>query len=294
MNPADFNFSDSIFIFLLFSTVRMSLPLVLTATGGYFSEKSGVAQIGLEAFLLIGAFTASAVTFLTNSLLLGYVTAALSSVLLAQIFCFLVLRLKANSIVVGTGLNLFVVGLIPLIGKTVFDSTGSTPSIPLFDNAIIFPTVTIIFALVLSFYLSEKTVWGLQVKFAGEKQAALSAIGVNASTRQWQAISYGAFITGLGGAILSTYLASSYSPLMSAGRGYIALAAIIFAGWDLRKTILISVLFGFFEALQIQAQSSQRISELIPGEFIQMIPYLITILALLFFKTKRQAPKELK
>lgn len=291
---ADFNFFDSIFVLLLFSTFRLSLPLVLTAIGGYFSEKSGVAQIALEAFLVLGAFTASTATYFSNSLFVGYLCAGLASLLLAQIFCFLILKLKANSIVIGTGLNLFAIGLIPLISKSVFDSTGSTPAIATVTYPLLFPLMTLLLVLGISFYLSEKTIWGLQVKFAGEKQAALAAIGVNHLVRQWQAISFGSFVTGLAGAILSTYLSSSYSPLMSAGRGYIALAAVIFAGWDLRKTIVISLFFGFFEALQIQAQSNQFVSELIPAEFIQMVPYLITLLALLFFKSKRQAPKELK
>ncbi|MFZ3228820.1 MAG: ABC transporter permease [Pseudobdellovibrio sp.] len=288
------SFLDSLFVLLLFSTFRLSLPLVLTAVGGYFSEKSGVAQIGLEAFLLAGAFTASATTYLSGSLFYGYLAAGAAAIALAQLFAFLVLKLNANSIVIGTGLNLFAIGLIPLISKSVFDSTGSTPAIASFANPLLYPIITLTFALGLSFYLSEKTIWGLQVKFAGEKQEALAAIGVNHVHRQWQAISYGAFITGLAGAILSTYLSSSYSPLMSAGRGYIALAAVIFAGWDLKKTIFISLFFGFCEAIQIQAQSNQLISSLIPAEFIQMIPYLITLLALLLFKSKRQAPKQLK
>ena len=145
-----------------------------------------------------------------------------------------------------------------------------------------------------SFYLSEKTLWGLQIKFAGEKQKALAAVGVSVVQRQWQAVSLCALITGLAGAILSTYLASAYSPLMSAGRGFIALAAIIFAGWNFKRTIGISLFFGFCEALQIQAQSNSVISSRIPADFIQMTPYLLTILALLIFKTKQQAPKELK
>lgn len=291
---SDVSVFDSIFVLLLFSTFRMSLPLVLTAAGGYFSEKSGVAQIALEAFLLIGAFSASAVTYLSGSLFYGYMAAGLSAVLLAQLFCFLVLKLKANSIVIGTGLNLFAIGLIPLISKVLFDSTGSSPTIPTFETPFLFPAIFLILCLGLSFYLSEKTIWGLQVKFAGEKEQALSAIGVSFIARRWQAVTFGALITGFAGAILSTYLASSYSPLMSAGRGYIALAALIFAGWDLRRTLIISVFFGFFEALQIQAQSNQTISSLIPGEFIQMIPYLITLFALLVFKSKRQPPKELR
>lgn len=285
---------DSFFILLALATFRLALPLMLTSVGGYFSEKSGVPQIGLEAYLLIGAFVAATVTYFSKSLILGYCAAGLAALILAQLFCWLVLSFKANAIVIGTGLNLFVMGLIPLMSKTIFDSTGSTPGLENGANSWVFPVIILILFLSLSFYLSEKTVWGLQMKFAGEKQEALTAIGVSAFQRQWQSVSYGAFVTGLAGAILATYLASGYSPLMSAGRGYIALAAVIFAGWNLRKAILISLFFGFCEAIQIQAQSNTAISTRIPGEFIQMIPYLMTLLALVVFKTKQQAPKELK
>ena len=285
---------NSIFILLMLSTFRLSLPLLLTALGGYFSEKSGVAQIALESFLLIGAFSAATSAYLFHSILFGYVIAALASVLFAQIFCFLVLKLEANSVIIGTGLNLLAVGIIPLISKSIFDSTGSTPSLTDLKFASSAPFVVLFFVIGGSFYLSEKTLWGLHVKFAGEKKAALEAVGISSRLRQWQAVSLGAFITGLAGAILSTYLASAYSPLMSAGRGFIALAAIIFAGWNLGFIILISLFFGFCEAVQILAQSNELISAQIPAEFIQMTPYVMTLLALMVFKTKQQAPKELK
>lgn len=290
--------SESIFVLLLFSTLRLAFPVILSAIGGYFSEKSGIAQLALEAFLLIGAFSAASVTYFSKSLALGYLSAGLAAVILAQVFCLLVLKLKANAVVIGTGLNLLVIGLIPLISKAAFDSTGSTPSIDVIladlNYPLLYPLIILFFFMTLSFYLSEKTLWGLQVKFAGEKKMALAAIGVSASARQWQAITLCALITGCGGAILSTYLASSYSPLMSAGRGYIALAAIIFSGWNLPKAILISIFFGFCEAVQIQAQSNAQISALIPSEFIQMTPYLLTLIALIIFKSKQQAPSELK
>ena len=285
---------DSLLFLLAFSTFRLALPLMLTSVGGYFSEKSGVPQIGLEAFLLIGAFTAATTTYFSKSLLIGYLSAGFAALILAQLFCWLVLKFKGNAIVIGTGLNLFIMGLIPLLSKSIFDSTGSTPGLSNIDNSLLVPLMVLFVILALSFYLSEKTVWGLQMKFAGEKQSALAAVGVSAITRQWQSVSYGAFVTGLAGAILSTYLASSYSPLMSAGRGYIALAAVIFSGWNLRKAIFISLFFGLCEAVQIQAQSNSAVSSLVPGEFIQMIPYLMTLLALVLFKTKQQAPKELK
>ncbi len=286
--------TDSLLILLAFSTFRLALPVMLTSVGGYFSEKSGVPQIGLEAFLLMGAFVAATTTYFSQSLVVGYISAGLAALILAQLFCWLVLKFKGNAIVIGTGLNLFVMGLIPLLSKSIFDSTGSTPGLTGVENPLLIPVLVLFSFLTLSFYLSEKTVWGLQMKFAGEKQHALTAVGVSAVTRQWQSVSYGAFVTGLAGAILSTALASSYSPLMSAGRGYIALAAVIFAGWNLRKAVMISLFFGFCEAIQIQAQSNTTVSSLVPGEFIQMIPYLMTLLALVIFKTKQQAPKELK
>ncbi len=286
--------TDSLLWLLLLSTLRMALPLLFATCGGYFSEKSGVAQISLEAFLLVGAFTAASTVFYTQSQFLGYLMAGLMAALFAQIFCLFILKLKAHSIVIGTALNLLVMGLIPMVSKSLFNTTGSTPSID--DQLIRFslPLSLLILTLGFSFWLSEKTVWGLQMKFAGEKGLALESIGVSPLIRQWQAVTLCAFISGLGGAVLSTYLSSNYSPLMSAGRGFIALAALIFAGWNLRRALLVSLFFGFCEALQIQLQSNQMISSQIPAEFIQMIPYIATLLALIFLRAKNNPPAELR
>ncbi|MBC7741857.1 MAG: ABC transporter permease [Bdellovibrionaceae bacterium] len=285
---------DSIFILLILSTFRMSLPLMFATCGGYFSEKSGVAQISLEAFLLVGAFTAASVSFFSGTLLLGYLAAGVMAALFGQIFCIFTLKLKAHSIIVGTALNLLVMGLIPIVSKSVFDSTGSTPSINADNVYYALPVTILIVTITAAFWLSNRTIWGLQMKFAGEKRLALESIGVNPIIRQWQAVTLCAFITGLGGAVLSTYLSSNYSPLMSAGRGFIALAALIFAGWSLRRALLVSLFFGFCEALQIQLQSNQLISSRIPAEFIQMIPYAATLLALIFLRAKNNPPAELR
>lgn len=288
--------SPEIFLGLILATVRMSLPILFAASGGYFSEKSGVAQIALEAYLLIGAFTAAAVSFQTHSLLLGYLAAGLAAALMAQIFNVLIFKLKANSIVVGTGMNLLAMGIIPIISKTLFDSTGSTPALDTSDEALkasfyMVTSVTVI-TMVLSYWIAEKSNWGLQIKFAGEKSEALTSVGISPIKRRWQAVTLAALITGLGGAVLSTYLASSYSPLMSAGRGFIALAAVIFAGWNLKKSWLVVLFFGFAEAIQIQLQNL-NLAVKIPNEFIQMLPYLATLVALLVLRNKQQAPKEI-
>jgi simple sugar transport system permease protein len=289
MNP-------EILLGLLLATVRMSLPILFAASGGYFSEKSGVAQIALEAYLLIGAFTAAAVTYQTQSLILGYVAAGLVAAAMAQIFNVLIFKFKANSIVVGTGMNLLAMGMIPIVSKTLFESTGSTPALDTSEqaltNSLYMVTCVTILMMGLCYWIAEKSNWGLQVKFAGEKSEALTSVGVSPIVRRWQAVTLCALITGIGGAILSTYLASSYSPLMSAGRGFIALAAVIFAGWSLRKAWLVVLFFGFAEAIQIQVQN-MNLAVKIPNEFIQTLPYLATLVALLILRNKQQAPKEI-
>ena len=285
---------DSLYILLILSSFRLALPLLFAVIGGYFSEKSGTAQIALESYLLIGAFTAASATYFSSSLFIGYLAAALITALFAQIFCILILKFKANSIVVGTGMNLLAMGLIPITSKTLFNSTGSTPSLSLPVFNVYLPYVILSLTIALSYWLSEKTIWGLQMKFAGEKKLALQSVGINVVMRQWQSVTLSAIITGLGGAVLSTALSSNYSPLMSAGRGFIALAALIFSGWNLFRALFVCLFFGFCEALQIQLQSNPLISNYIAAEFIQMIPYLATLIALIFVKSKFNPPAELK
>lgn len=277
---------------LLFATLRMSLPILFASSGGYFSEKAGVPQIALEAFLLVGAFSAASATAMSGSLIVGFIAAGIISVLFAQIFNILIFKFKADAIVIGTGLNLLAMGLIPIISKSLFDSTGSTPAIDTSGSAFILVCILTVVMLAGCYWIAEKSKWGLEIKFAGEKSEALTSVGVSPLVRRWQAVSFCAFLTGLGGAILSTYLASAYSPLMSAGRGFIALAAVIFAGWNLRKAWVVVLFFGFAEALQIQIQNMD-LGFKIPNEFIQMLPYVVTLLALLVLKNKQQAPKEI-
>lgn len=285
---------DSLFILLLLASFRLSLPLFFASLGGYFSEKAGVAQIALEAYLLIGAFCAASIVYLTGSIGWGYLAGAVSAMLFAQIFCMMTLKFRTNSIVSGTALNLLAMGLIPIISKTIFDSTGSTPALENTAGYVYLPYVVLFLTIACSYWLSEKSLWGLQMKFAGEKKLALESVGISPKLRQWQSLSLSAFVTGLGGAVLSTYLASSYSPMMSAGRGFIALAALIFAGWNLPRSLIICLFFGFCEAVQIQLQSSAALSQYIALEFIQTLPYVATLFALLVLKSKLKPPAELR
>lgn len=278
---------------IILSTLRLSLPVLLAASGGYFTEKTGVAQISLEAYLLTGAFTAAAVGYVSGSTTLGYVIAILMGIIVSQLFSLLVLKLKANAIVVGTALNLLVMGVIPIISKNLFDSTGSTPSLTPPDAGLfgqIYPYILTTVLLGLCYYLAEKSKWGLEIKFAGQNSEVLQSVGISPTKVRWQAITFSAAITAAGGAILSTYLASSYSPMMSAGRGFIALAAVIFAGWRLGRGWIVVLFFAFTEAMQIYLQSLQ-LGFKIPNEAIQSMPYLITLLVLLFYRNKSSAPQ---
>ncbi len=158
---------DSVFVLLLFSTLRLSLPLFFATIGAYFSEKSGVAQIALESYLLVGAFTAASVTYFSKSVVTGYFAAAVVTALFAQLFCVLVLKFKGNSIVIGTGMNLLAMGIIPIVSKTLFNSTGSTPSLDLPAFNVYLPYAALVAVCAFSFWISEKSIWGLQMKFAG-------------------------------------------------------------------------------------------------------------------------------
>ena len=284
---------DSVVVLILLSTLRLTLPLFFAAIGGYFSEKSGVAQIALESYLLVGAFTAASVAHFSKSIILAYVAAAIVTSLFSQIFSILVLKVKGNSIVIGTGMNLLAMGLIPIVSKSLFNSTGSTPSLEMGPFNSYLPYIVLTLAIAFSYWLSEKTNWGLQMKFAGEKKLALESVGISPVLRQWQSLTVSAFITGLGGAVLSTALSSNYSPMMSSGRGFIALAALIFAGWSLPRSLVVCIFFGFCEALQIQLQSNAAVSEVFAAEFIQMIPYVATLVALLIVRSK-SPPAELR
>ena len=272
------------------STFRLSIPLLFAALGGLFSERSGVTQIALEGLMLVGALFAAIAAYKTGFPWVGLGCGILASTILALIKGFFVLQLKADQIVVGTALNIFVFGFAPLLTKAAFDSTGQTPAVliyPAFHTGFI---LVGLFLLLIIFYIYYQTRAGLWLRFSGEAPTALLVAGKSPKQiRYWSLMSCGA-LAGFSGASLSLYLSSSYSPMMTAGRGFIALAALIFGRWKPLPTLFICLMFGFTDALQIQLQGAETH---IPAQFIQMIPYLLTIVALAGLLGKSQAPKAL-
>lgn len=275
---------------LLLSTLRLSTPLVFAALGGLFSERSGVIQIGLEGMMLVGALAAASATTFTGSAWTGVLAGASVGMIWALIYAFFVLKIKADQIISATALNLLAFGLCPFFTKIVFDSTGATPSIPI-EQRLGSEFMWMAFALVLiTALLLRYSRFGLWIQFAGESPSALQSAGVSVGLVRSISLAFTGALAGLGGASLSISLASSYAPNMTAGRGFMALAALIFGAWRPLPTLAACLLFAFVDAAQIRLQGS---ATFIPVQVVQILPYLVTIVALVGFFGHQRVPKGL-
>jgi ABC-type uncharacterized transport system permease subunit len=279
---------------LLESTLRVSTPLVFAALGGMFSERAGVINSALEGMMLIGAFGAAVGTLAMHSPWLGSACGMAAGILLAALYGIFVIRLRANQIVAGTAINMLALGLTPFLCKIRYDVTGQTPAIPI-DERFQSAPLYLSWVLVVCCWLWLKhTRQGLWVSFAGEHPEALDAAGIRVNRVRWVAVLISGALAGMGGASLSVFLSSSFSRNMTAGRGFMALAALIFGKWRPVPTALACLLFGFAEAVQIRLQGVALWGkEPVPVQFIQILPYLVTILVLAGFVGRSRAPKAL-
>ena len=278
----------------LLPVLRVSSPLIFAALGGMWCERSGVIQIGLEGFMLVGSFFGAVSTLYFSNPYLGFFIAGLAGVALSLLYGVSVLKFRANQIVAATATNLFALGIPPFFSKIWYDSTGSTPPIPTESQFQVAPLIFMAIAILVStlaFYYSK---FGLRLRFAGEHPKALESAGVSVSIKRWQGIMLSGFLAGLGGGTLSIYLSSSFIRNMSAGRGFIALAAVILGKWKPIPTVLACLLFGFTEAAQIRLQGVVIWgTEPVPVQWIQILPYIITIIVLAGAVGRSYAPKGL-
>jgi ABC-type uncharacterized transport system permease subunit len=275
---------------LLMGTLHMSVPLIFAAYGGLLSERAGIVQIALEAYLLVGALTAAIVAHFTGSPWLALFSAGLCGLLFAGFEGIFVLFLRVDQIITGTALNLFAAGLGPFITKAFFDSTGATPSLPpsaRFTSEPLYLTFILILLVSYWFYHTRS---GLAVQFAGESPETLAVSGSSVQRVRWASLLGCGFVSSCGGAILSVYLSSSYSANMTGGRGFIALAALIFGKWKPLPTLAACLFFAFTDALQMRLQGNTGD---IPVQFVQILPYLFTVIALAGFFGQSRAPKAL-
>lgn len=279
---------------LLASTLRVSTPLIFAALGGMCSERAGVINIALEGMMLVGAFGAAVGTLAAHSPWLGLACGMTAGLMLAALYGFCVIRLRANQIVAGTAINMLALGLTPFLCKTLYDVTGSTPAIPLAERFRSAPLYLCWLTVGVAWFVVKHTRAGLWMGFAGEQPAALDAAGIRVNRVRWAAVLASGALAGAGGASLSIFLSSSFARNMTAGRGFMALAALIFGKWRPVPAALACLLFGFAEAVQIRLQGVVLWGTTpLPVQFIQVLPYAVTVLVLAGFVGRARPPKAL-
>jgi simple sugar transport system permease protein len=280
---------------LLWSTIRLSTPLILAALGGMFSERSGVINIALEGMMLAGAFTAAAVTWAVGNPWVGLLAGMGAGLVMASIHAVACIRYRADQVVTGTAINILMIGLPGFLSGAFFLSSGSTPQIP---RAQLIPWTPIVIAMALvpiSWYVVYRTPFGLRLRAVGENPEAADAAGVSIARVRYSGVLLSGILAGIGGAYLSIGQSSLFTRNMTSGRGFIALAALIFGKWRPVQTMLACLLFGFSEAVSIQMQGVVKLpsGEDIPVQFIQMVPYILTIVVLAGFIGHSRPPRAL-
>lgn len=293
---------------LIASTIRLSTPLILAALGGLYSERSGVINIALEGMMLAGAFTAAAVTVFTHSSLIGVLAAVAAGLLVAALHAVATINYRADQVVSGTAINILFLGVPALLSGALFESTGATrqltkdevlPDVMFFNSdsspvlASVFnqkPIVYLAFFVAgISVYVLYRTRFGLRLRAVGENPEAADTAGVNVRRMRWAGVLISGALAALGGAYLSIGQSSQFTRNMTAGRGFIALAALIFGKWHPVGALMACLLFGFAEAVSIRMQGNVNI----PNQFVLMIPYVLTMVVLAGLIRRADPPKAL-
>ncbi len=281
-----------------YTTLIAGTPLILAALGGMFSERSGVVNIGLEGMMLMGALMGAAGSHYTGNPWIGVFYAILIGGVMGLIHALVSVQLKGNQIVSGTGIIIFAAGFTTVMLSVIWGQRGvSDPVLPIPEIVIpsllgvpilgpMFgsqsPIVYIMFALVpICWFILYRTSFGLRLRAAGEDPSALDSAGVNVETTRMIGVILSGCLSGLAGAYLSIGFGSSFSRNMVAGRGFIALAALIFGNWTPFGVLMAGLFFGFLDGLKIVIQVTPELGFLAPFNlYLRMIPYLGVIIAL--------------
>jgi simple sugar transport system permease protein len=281
---------DILKLSILFSTIRLATPLLLAALGGLLSERSGVINIALEGMMLAGAFTSAVVTYYVGDPWIGLVAGVGAGVFIAAIHAVACIQFDSDQVVTGTAINILMLGVPPLVSSALFETTGSTPSIP---QANLIPNAPIVlaFALVpILWYMLYRTPYGLRLRAVGENPEAADTAGISVARIRYTGVLLSGALAAIGGVYLAIGQSSLFTRNMSAGRGFIALAALIFGKWRPVQTMFACLLFGFAEAASIQMQG---VIPHVRVEYIQIFPYVLTMIVLAGFIGSSRAPRAL-
>ncbi|WP_068311724.1 ABC transporter permease [Polycladidibacter hongkongensis] len=306
-------------ILVLDSTVRLSTPLLFACLAGLYSERSGVVDIGLEGKMLGGAFAAGAAAYVSGSPWIGLAAAILVSCLLALIHGYASITQRGNQVVAGVAINFLAAGLTILLGQAWFGQGGRTPQL---DKASRFSEVTLPFAdsiqdvpyigllyselisghnalvyisflaVPLTWWIIFRTRFGLRLRAVGESPAAVDTAGISVGWLRYRAVLICGILCGFSGTYLAIGQSAGFIKDMSAGKGFIALAALIFAKWKPVNAMYACLLFGFLDAVAIRMQGQEipGIGE-VPVQIFQALPYILTVVLLAGFVGRAIPPK---
>ena len=300
---------------VLDTTIRTSAPLILAALAGLISERAGIFDISLEGKMLMAAFAAGAAAASFGSPWAGMLVGVLVSVLLALVHGYVTIHQRGNQIVSAMALNIMAAGLAPSLAIYLYHRGGQTPflqdgerfgeiHLPLADSIASLPLLGPLYADIVSghslltylaylaplvvIYILYHSLFGVRLRAAGENPEALDTAGISVFRIRYSAVIIGGVLCGLAGVFLSLGSgAPNFIPNMTAGRGYLALAAMIFGRWKPVPTLLACLLFGFFDALQSRLQGADLpLVGVIPIQFTQILPYVVTVVVLGVFAGK--------
>jgi simple sugar transport system permease protein len=261
--------------------IRIAIPYLFAASGGVVAERAGIVSLTLEGFMLSGAFGAVVGANYSGSPWVGVLTGILGGLIFSLIHAVATIRYRADQVVVGVAINLLAIGVTRFFLKLFFDSSSNSPRVTGFggnikaagfDNPLLW--LGLLVAPVMAFVI-YRTPFGLRVRAAGEHPDAAESVGVSVKRVRYAAVALSGMLAGLGGVYLALDQ-HQFTDQMTAGRGFIAISAVIFGRWDPIRAALACLLFAAAETLQIQLQGSHAIA----SQFIEMIPYALTIVAL--------------
>lgn len=301
----------------LSSTVRMSVPLILACLAGLWSERSGIVDIGLEGKMLISAFAAACAASYFGNVWLATLIAIGVSILFSLIHGYASINQRGNQVVSGVAINMLAAGLAVVLGNEWFKEGGRTPPIPQesqfpllnipgIDALTAIPLIGPYFKVVsghpilvyLAFILVAVTAWalaktrfGLRIRAVGENPHAVDTAGILVAKLRYQAVIIAGILCGLAGTYLSVALQGSFVRDMSAGRGFMALAALIFANWRAWPSMWACLLFGYLQAVGLRMQGFKIGTFEVPVQFINMLPYVLTVVLLAGFIGKSTPPR---
>lgn len=303
----------------LAATLRLSTPLIFCAMAGLISERSGIIDIGLEGKMLAGAFSAAAIAAMTGSAWAGLAAAIAVSVIMALIHGYACITQKGNQVVSGVAINILASGLAIVVGTALFDQGGQTPSLPkearflsliwpgakavehvpvlgpVYSHFISGHNLLVYIALLsvpFTHWLVNETRFGLRLRAVGEKPEAVDTAGISVDWLRYRAVLLCGVLTGLAGAYVSTAQNAAFTRDMTAGQGFIALAAMIFGKWRPISTLGACLLFGLLDAIAIRLQGVKIAGTIeVPVQLVQALPYILTVLLLAGFIGKAVAPK---